>query len=242
MLGDQLVDNRQFTQLLAENDITLTRNVFFSLLGEAINFDDPEQYLNMKLQLFCDLMELIGVDCSKLKLDLNCLINYDDTFRYLKAACSDDSMDDENRINAFLNELCNNYNSVICKMIRITEKYFNSKQKNDALVTSLIEFIRNDDSIPNQMEFVTSLDGTKLSKQEMIEKDEITIGFEPFILDVLRYVFALRNTKDAKGIQTFNTVCLLKYRFNNKNCAFFRGCIKKINEQSDRIVTLTHLE
>jgi hypothetical protein len=66
--------------------------------------------------------------------------------------------------------------------------------------------------------------------------------FEPFVLDVLRYVFALRNTKDAEGAQTFSTVFLKKYRFLKKDCAVFRGCIKKINEQSDRIVTLTHLE
>ena len=37
LLGDQLVDNRQFTQLLAENDITLTRNVF-SFIGRSNQF------------------------------------------------------------------------------------------------------------------------------------------------------------------------------------------------------------
>lgn len=237
-----ITDDRDFSSILADNEITLTRNVFFTLLLEAVKTDNPKREKNKEKHLFLDLMELIGVACPEAKPDLEYLTFFDDKFRYLKAAYSAESLDDENQIKAFEDKISNDYDAVLDNMIRIRKKYFNSQKRNEMLVDALIEFICYDDSIPSTHKFVISEFGKRRLKRKLSESDEIEIDFEPFVLDVLRYVFALRNTKDAEGAQTFSTVFLQKYCFLKKDCAVFRGCIKKINEQSDRIVTLTHLE
>ena len=237
-----ITDDRDFSSILADNEITLTRNVFFTLLLEAVKTDNPKRGKNIEERLFRDLMKLIGIACPEAKPDLEYLTFFDDKFRYLKAAYSAESLDDENQIKAFEDKISNDYDAVLDNMIRIRKKYFNSQKRNEMLVDALIEFICYDDSIPSTHKFVISEFGKRRLKRKLSESDEIEIDFEPFVLDVLRYVFALRNTKDAEGAQTFSTVFLKKYRFLKKDCAVFRGCIKKINEQSDRIVTLTHLE
>ncbi len=239
---DVIIDDRNFSSIFANNEITLTRNVFFTLLLETVKTDNPKRGKNIEERLFRDLMKLIGIACPEAKPDLEYLTFFDDKFRYLKAAYSAESLDDENQIKAFEDKISNDYDAVLDNMIRIRKKYFNSQKRNEMLVDALIEFICYDDSIPSTHKFVISEFGKRRLKRKLSESDEIEIDFEPFVLDVLRYVFALRNTKDAEGAQTFSTVFLQKYCFLKKDCAVFRGCIKKINEQSDRIVTLTHLE
>ncbi len=85
-----------------------------------------------------------------------------DKFKYLKSVTSADFLDDRNCIQQFMHS--NAYDR-LCDMIKIREKFFNSANKNEALVVELIEFIRNDDSIPNNLNFMINSQWETVTKK-----------------------------------------------------------------------------
>ena len=124
-------------------------------------------------------------------------------------------------------------------MRTIRKKYFNSEENNQTLVVSLIEFIRNDNSIEDGHEFIVCSDGSALTKEQLCEIEEIE--FEPLLLGIWYYVISQITAKDSADNHTFDTVFKLSYTHNGKNCERNRsGGI--IEQQSDMYVELIYLD
>lgn len=225
--------------VLENNEIALSRGIFFYLLVHNIKTVHPKRDKNAVERLFLDLLNLT--------VDNNCSIDFcqslvrsqHDKFRYLKEISSADCLDDESKIKVFSDKICNNYNEALRCMIKISKKYFCSNAENESLVVALIEFIRNDKSIDDDHEFIVCSDGSALTKKQLCEIEEIE--FEPFLLGIWYYVISQLTAKDSADNHTFDTVFKLSYTHNGKNCERYRsGNI--IEQQSDMYVELIYLE
>ncbi len=225
--------------ILENNDITLSRSIFFYLLAGAVEPVHPKRGKNAVEKLFLDMLNLTVDDDCNIDFSQSLVRYHHDKFRYLKEISSADFLDDESKINVFSDKICNNYDEALRSMIKIRQKYFNSEEKNQTLVIALIEFIRNDNSIDDDHEFIVCSDGSALTKKQLCEIEEIE--FEPFILGIWHYVISQLTAKDSADKLTFDTVFKLSYTHNGKNCERYQsGDI--IEQQSDMYVELIYLE
>jgi len=234
----EIDQNTNIIAMLKTNNIALSRSIFFYLLEHSIQTVHPKRGKNAVEKLFLDLLDLT--------VDNNCQINFDrnfsrycyNKFSYLKAVSYADCLDDESQINTFLTKFQTDYDKIIYDMINISNRYFNSDTKNEALVVALIEFIRNDDSIDDNQEFYVCSDGSALTKAQLQEAEEIE--FEAFLLGVWHYVVSQLNAKDSMDEYTFDTIFKISYEYNGKKCEIYRsGNI--IAEQSELYVELIYL-
>lgn len=231
--------NIDIISILENSDITLSRSIFFYLLTGAIEPVHPKRGKNAVEKLFLDMLNLTVDKSCNIDFSQSFVRYHHDKFRYLKEISSVDCLDDESKINAFSDKICNNYDETLRSMIKIRQKYFNSEEKNLILVVSLIEFIRNDDSIEDDYEFIVCSDGSTLTKKQLCEIEEIE--FEPFLLGIWYYVISQLTAKDSADKHTFDTVFKLSYTHNGKDCERCRsGNI--IEQQSDMYVELIYLE
>jgi hypothetical protein len=224
--------------VLNNDNIVLSRSIFFYLLTGAIQTIHPKQNKNAIEKLFLDLLNLTVGECRSMDFSQSCARNFRDRFMYLKKFCSADCLDDAVRINEFSDRICENYDEILCCMIKIREKYFNSNEKNERLVINLIEFIRNDNSIPDNEKFVICSDGSTLTKAQLTDVEKLE--FEPFLLDVWYYVVTLLSAKDAAGEHTFDAVFKMSYSYNGNDYIRYR-LGDPIAEQSDLYVELIYL-
>lgn len=234
----EIDQNANIIAMLKTNNIALSRSIFFYLLEHSIQTVHPKRNKNAVEKLFLDLLNLT--------VDNSCQINFDrnfsrycyNKFSYLKGVSSADCLDDESKINTFLTKFQTNYEEIIYDMIEISNKYFNSDTKNEALVVALIEFIRNDDSIDDNQEFYVCSDGSALTKAQLQKVEEIE--FEAFLLGVWHYVVSLLNAKDSMDEYTFDTIFKISYEYNGKKCEIYRSG-DMIVEQSELYVELIYL-
>lgn len=230
--------NIDIISILENNDITLSRSIFFYLLAKAIEPVHPKRNKNAVEKLFLDMLNLTIDNSCNIDLSQSLVRSQHDKFRYLKEISSADCLDDESKIDVFSDKICNNYDEALRSMIKIRQKYFCSNAKNESLVVALIEFIRNDNSIDDYHEFIVCSDGSALTKKQLCEIEEIE--FEPFLLGVWYYVISQLTAKDSADKHTFDTVFKLSYTHNGKNCERYRsGNI--IEQQSDMYVELIYL-
>ncbi len=225
---------------LANNDIRLSRGIFFYLLTNSIQAVHPKRDKNAAERLFLDLARLTSDQDCVLKPDRGLTRYYPDKFRQLKMRCSPHCLDDESQINAFSKKILNDYVAVLSDMIKIRKKYFNSEEKNENLVVALIEFIRNDDSIDNRQEFLVCSDGTVLTKAQLCEAEGIE--FEPFLLGIWHYAVAQYSAEDSFFEYTFDVL----FRINKNTPPDEELSIHRppdlIAEQSEMYVELIYID
>ena len=102
----------------------------------------------------------------------------------------------------------------------------------------LFEFIRNDDSIPDNQEFTITSEQT-VTKEHLFDVEKVE--FELFLLDVWFYVIRWHNADKITDERTFNTVFKLTYENNGKHCERYRnGDI--ISDQSELYIELSYLD
>jgi len=231
--------NTDIISVLKNNDIRLSRGIFFYLMANSIQTVHPKRNKNAVERLFLDLLNLTAYNNCSIDFSQSNVRDHHDKFRYLKALSSADCLDDETLINDFSDRLSANYDEILSDMIKIRKKYFNSGSENEILAVALIEFIRNDDSIDDNQEFIVCSDGTALTKAQLCEVEEIE--FEPFLLDVWHYVVTKLDYNDFADEHTFDTVFKISYQYNGKYCTIYRsGNI--IEEQSELYAQLIYLE
>ena len=224
---------------LENNDIRLSRGIFFYLLEKSIETIHPKRNKNAVEKLFLNMLDLtVENDCS-IDFSQSQARGRNDKFKYLKELSSADCLDDTEKIKAFSDKLKTNYSEVLSDMIYIRKKYFTSRKQNEFLVVALIEFIRNDDSIDNSYEFLVCSDGTTLNKAQLCEVEEIE--FEPFLIGVWHYVISQLDTKDADDENTLDTVFKVSYTINGKDYTQYRSG-ELIAEQSEMYVELIYLD
>ena len=234
----EIDQNTDIISILENNDITLSRSIFFYLLADSIQTVHPKQNKNAAEKLFLDLLNLTADNNCKIDFAESLARYCHDKFKYLKKISSADCLDNAAQISTFLSKFQTNYADMLYNMIKIRNKYFNSDTKNEALVTALIEFIRNDSSIGDNQEFYVCSDSSSLTKAQLQEAE--AIEFEPFLLGIWRYVISQLNTKDSADEHTFNTVFKISYEYSGKECQRYRsGDI--IAEQSELYAELIYL-
>lgn len=231
--------NTDIISILENNDITLSRSIFFYLLTQSIKTINQKRNKNVVEKLFLDLLNIT--------VENNCSIDFNNSyvrychneFKYLKTISSADCLNDKEQINKFSDNIFNNYQDMLYEIIRIRKKYFRSNKLNEAFVVEIIEFIKNDNSIEADQRFYVCSDGYYLTKEQLCDIEELE--FEPFVLGIWHYVISQLDSKDAADEHTFDTVFKLSYTYNGKKCERYRlGDI--IYEQSDMYVELYYLE
>ncbi|MBR6622593.1 MAG: hypothetical protein IKK91_01645 [Ruminococcus sp.] len=228
-----------FISVLENNDIRLSRAIFFYLLARSIQTIHPKRGKHAIEKLFLALLNLTADNNCSIDLGRSCVRDEHDYFKYLKELSSADCLDDATVVNAFSDKLNTNYDEALLDMINIRKKYFNSKYLNEALVVELIEFIRNDSSIEDNQKFIVYSDGSTLTKAELCDEEELE--FEPFLLGVWHYVVSQLDSKDSADEHTFDTVFKVIHICNGKKYVTYRfGDI--INEQSERFIELFYLK
>ena len=231
--------NTDIISVLKNNDIQLSRGIFFYLLTQSIQTVHPKRNINVVERLFLDMLNLTVDNSCNIDLSQSHVRDHHDNFRYLKELCSADCLDDAASVNDFLDRLHTDYDEFLSDMIKIRKKYFNSGGKNEVLIVALIEFIRNDDSIDDCQEFFVCSDGTSVTKTQLCDVEEM--AFEPFLLGVWHYVVSQLDSKDSADEYTFDTVFKVSYKYNGKDCTRYRSG-DLIEEQSELYVELTYLE
>lgn len=231
--------NTDIISVLKNNDIRLSRGIFFYLLSCGIQPVHQKRNKNADERLFLDLINLTTDKSYSIEFCQSHVRDHHDKFRYLKALCSADCLEDAAVIASFSDRMYTNYDEVLSDIIKIRKKYFNSGGKNEVLVVALIEFIKNDDSIDDSQEFCICSDGTALTKAQLCEVE--VIEFEPFLLDVWHYVVSQLDSKDSADEHTFDTVFKVSYRYNGKDCTRYRSG-ELIEEQSELYVELVYLD
>lgn len=231
--------NTDIISVLENNDIRLSRGIFFYLMTQSIQTVHPKRNKNVVESLFLDMLNLTADNSCNIDLSQSHVRDHHDKFRYLKALCSADCLDDAASVNAFSDRLHTDYDEFLSDIIKIRKKYFKSSDKNEVLVVALIEFIRNDDSIDECQEFLICSDGTAVTKTQLCEVEEIE--FESFLLGVWHYVVSQLDYKDSADEYTFDTVFKVSYKYNGKDCTRYRSG-DLIEEQSELYVELTYLE
>ena len=222
--------------MLENSDIALSPSIFFYLLVENIEMVHPKRNKHAAEHLFLDLLDMTVDNSCKIDFSRSCVQDKYDKFRYLKALCAADCLDDIEQVQ--LLGAIKERSAYLRDMIKIRKKYFNSDSRNTALVVELIEFIRNDDSIPDNQEFKIASDQT-VTKEQLFDVEEIE--FEPFLLDVWFYVIRWHNADKITDERTFNTVFKLTYENNGKHCERYRnGDI--ISDQSELYIELSYLD
>ena len=228
--------NTDIISVLENSDIALSPSIFFYLLVENIEMVHPKRNKHAAEHLFLDLLDMTVDNSCKIDFSRSCVQDKYDKFRYLKALCAADCLDDIEQVQ--LLGAIKERSAYLRDMIKIRKKYFNSDSRNTALVVELIEFIRNDDSIPDNQEFKIASDQT-VTKEQLFDVEEIE--FEPFLLDVWFYVIRWHNADKITDERTFNTVFKLTYENNGKHCERYRnGDI--ISDQSELYIELSYLD
>lgn len=114
---------------------------------------------------------------------------------------------DTDSINAFNDEITNNYVSVLGRMDSFCDFFLrinDGTKKDERLVKSLVDMIMKDDSISGEQLFYINEDGTAVSKKKVCSQRNYC--FQPFLLGVLHYVL-LRPDKATIGKKTFEEWC-----------------------------------
>lgn len=219
---------------LKNNDIVLSRSIFFHILCNNIETAHWKLHKNVNEKLFLCLMELTTNNCFSKNFDDSC--SYD--FLDLKEKYSVNFLDDKKCITDFAKRICNNYEDILSDMIYIGRKFFRSKYYNECLVVTLIEFIKNDKTIDDSFEFYVCSDGSTLTKSQLCEIEEIE--FEPFLIGIWYYVASQLNAKDCNDEKTFDTV--FKYNFKYRDEEYIRYFpTQLIEQQSDMYVELIYM-
>lgn len=120
----EIDENTDIISILKDNDITLSRGIFFYLLTGSIKTVNPKRNKNVIEKLFLDLLNIT--------VENNCMINFNNSyvnychnkFKYLKTISSADCLDDQEKINKFSDSIQSNYQDILCEIIRIRRKYF----------------------------------------------------------------------------------------------------------------------
>ncbi|MGN0606349.1 MAG: hypothetical protein ACI4JM_07490 [Oscillospiraceae bacterium] len=235
----EIDEHTDIISILKDNDITLSRGIFFYLLTNNIEPIHYKMNKNATEKLFLAILDIIVDNNCKIDFSKSLAQYFHNNFNYLKKISSADWLDDKTQIDMFSNTFWNNYEDMLRSMIEISKKYFNSAKKNEALVVELIEFIQNDNSIEDNQPFYVCSDGSYLTKKQLCNIEELE--FEPFLLGIWYYVITQLDYKDANDKYTYDTVFKLSYQYNGKYCERYR-LSDIINEQSDKYVILSYLD
>lgn len=225
--------------LFIDADIVLSRCIFFYLLENNIYPSHPSKNRNATGMLFFELLNLIFDNhLSKNDYELHNPFDYND-FETINSLYSKYGLNKKETINPFLKNVKNNYESLLFKMTKILARYFRSNEKNECLVISLAEFIRNDHSIEDDFVFYITSEGNSITKSQLFEMEEIE--FEPFILGVWVYVIMHLDNKTDLEKATFDKIFKVVYEFNGQSRECYRNSTV-IAEQSDLFFDLIYIE
>jgi len=225
--------------ILENNDVVLSRNIFFYILSDNIKTVHPKRNKHAIEKLFLSLINLTKNNGCSINFNKNFEDNCSDHFLDLKDKYSINFLDDKTCITDFSKKIRTNYDDILFDMINICNKFFNSDEYNEIIVVSIIEFIRNDSTINDNQEFYVCSDGSALTKSQLCEIEEIE--FEPFLIGIWYYVISQLDAKDCNGEQTFDTVFNVKIEYRKEEYIRYRPT-SLIEEQSEQYVELIYLE
>lgn len=229
--------NTNIIDILENNNVVLSRNIFFYLLSDNIKTVHPKRNKLAIEKLFLCLINLTNNNGCSINFNKNFEDNCSDYFSDLKDKYSLDFLDDKTCITDFSKILRFNYADVLLNMVNIRKKFFNSNKYNEIIVVSIIEFIRNDNTIDDNQEFYVCSDGSTLTKSQLCEIEEIE--FEPFLIGMWYYVISQLDAKDCNDKQTFETVFEVKIEYDDEEYIRIRPT-DLIEEQSEQYVELIY--